>query len=35
MKLLTDTLRIQIIKNGQKQESVRGTSDEIDFMPVL
>lgn len=35
MKLLTDALREQLLDNGRQQEPVRGTSDEIDFAPVV
>ena len=35
MKLLTKAHYDQLIKNGQKQEPVRGTEDEIDFVPVV
>lgn len=35
MKLLTETIRRQLIANGRKQDPVRGTEDEIDFRPVV
>jgi len=35
MKLFTQAIHDKLIKNGQKQESVRGTKDEIDFKPVV
>jgi hypothetical protein len=35
MKLLTPELYDQLIANGEAQEPVRGTEDEIDFMPVV
>ena len=35
MKLLTDAQRAQLLTNGQDQELVRGTPDEIDFQPVV
>lgn len=35
MKLLTKPLKDQLIRNGFRQEPVRGTSDEIDFKPVV
>ncbi len=35
MKLLTDTQRAKLLNNGLQQQSVRGTSDEIDFEPVV
>ena len=35
MKLLTKTIRDQMIANGKAQDAVRGTEDEIDFEPVV
>jgi len=35
MKLLTKTIRDQMIANGKAQDAVRGTEDEIDFGPVV
>ena len=35
MKLLTKGLREKLLNNGRKQETVRGTEDEIDFKPVV
>ena len=35
MELLTKELKIRLLENGRKQESVRGTADEIDFWPVV
>ena len=35
MKLLTDTLRAQLLENGRRQDPVRGTADEMDFLPVV
>jgi hypothetical protein len=35
MKLLTSSIRRQLIENGRRQEPVRGTDDEIDFIPVV
>ena len=35
MKLFTIQIRQQLIENGIRQEAVRGTEDEIDFMPVV
>jgi hypothetical protein len=35
MKLLTKAQYDQLIENGRKQDPVRGTDDEIDFMPVV
>lgn len=35
MKLLTETIRRQLIANGRKQDPVRGTEDEIDFWPAV
>lgn len=35
MKLFTKEIHDQLIENGQKQEPVRGTEDEIDFKPVV
>ncbi|MBK1884682.1 DUF2958 domain-containing protein [Luteolibacter pohnpeiensis] len=35
MKLLTMTLRNQLVANGLRQEPVRGTEHEIDFQPVV
>ena len=35
MKLLTDTLRAQLLENGRRQDPLRGTTDELDFVPVV
>ena len=35
MKILTQELREQLIKNGREQASVKGTSAERDFWPVV
>lgn len=35
MNLITSSQREHLIGNAQQQEPVRGTSDEIDFMPVV
>ncbi len=35
MKLLTNTLRAQLLENGCRQEPLRGTVDELDFVPVV
>lgn len=35
MKLLTETIRRQLLENGRRQDPVRGTEDEIDFRPVV
>lgn len=35
MKLFTQDIQNTLLKNGQKQEAVRGTPDEIDFKPVV
>jgi Protein of unknown function (DUF2958) len=35
MKLLTKSIREQLLANGRRQEPVRGTPDEIDFRPVV
>jgi hypothetical protein len=35
MKLLTETIRRQLLENGRRQDTVRGTEDEIDFRPVV
>lgn len=35
MKLLTTEIQTRLLENGLKQESVRGTADEIDFWPVV
>lgn len=35
MKLLTNTLRTQLLENGRRQHPVRGTTDEMDFVPVV
>jgi DUF2958 family protein len=35
MQLLTQALREQLLANGRAQEPVRGTDDEIDFLPVV
>jgi hypothetical protein len=35
MKLLTQSIREQLLANGRRQEPVRGTEDEIDFRPAV
>ncbi len=35
MKLLTKALRARLLENGRRQAAVKGTSDEIDFPPVV
>ncbi len=35
MELLTQDIREQLLNNGQAQEKVRGTEDEIDFHPIV
>ena len=35
MKLLTNTLRAQLLENGRRQQPVRGTADEMDFVPIV
>jgi len=35
MKLFTKSIYSKLVANGQKQEVVRGTPDEIDFYPVV
>ena len=35
MELLTDELKEQLLANGRQQAPVRGTDDEIDFLPVV
>ncbi len=35
MKLLTKPLRAQLLENGSLQEPLRGTADELDFLPVV
>lgn len=35
MKLLTKEIHDKLMANGKKQEPVRGTEEEIDFMPVV
>lgn len=35
MKLLTESQRAKLIENGRRQAEVKGTSDEIDFEPVV
>jgi hypothetical protein len=35
MMLLTKALREQLLENGRRQAAVKGTSDEIDFPPVV
>lgn len=35
MKLLTKALHEQLLKNGRRQAAVKGTSKEIDFVPVV
>jgi hypothetical protein len=35
MELLTAEIEAQLLENGRKQQPVRGTSDEIDFPPVV
>ncbi len=35
MKLLTKPLRAELLENGCRQAPLRGTVDEIDFVPVV
>ena len=35
MQLLTQAAREQLLDNGRQQEPVRGTLEEIDFVPVV
>ena len=35
MKLLTQAQRQQLLDNGRRQATVKGTPDEIDFPPVV
>ena len=35
MKLLTPDIQARLLENGRKQAPVRGTKDEIDFLPVV
>ena len=35
MKLLTVAQRAQLLDNGRRQAAVKGTKDEIDFVPVV
>ncbi|MER9414032.1 DUF2958 domain-containing protein [Mesorhizobium sp. M0589] len=35
MQLLTQDLRDQLLANGRQQQPLRGTPDEIDFVPVV
>lgn len=35
MKLLTKDIHDKLLENGKKQETVRGTDEEIDFKPVV
>ncbi len=35
MKLLTDTQRAQLLENGRRQDPLRGTVDEMDFVPIV
>ena len=35
MELLTLEIKARLLDNGRKQDPVRGTDDEIDFMPVV
>ena len=35
MKLLTNTLRAQLLENGCRQDPLRGTADEMDFVPIV
>ena len=35
MKILTQDIRKRLLANGAKQDPVRGTPDEIDFLPVV
>lgn len=35
MKLLTKTIRDRLLANGEAQDPVRGTEDEIDFKPLV
>ena len=35
MKLLTSAQRAKLLDNGRRQAAVKGTPDEIDFLPVV
>ncbi len=35
MRILTQDLRAKLLANGRQQQPVRGTEDEIDFVPVV
>ena len=35
MKLLTEAQRARLLDNGRRQAAVKGTPDEIDFVPVV
>lgn len=35
MQLLTKDLRERLLANGRRQQPLRGTKEEIDFMPVV
>jgi hypothetical protein len=35
MKLLTETQRATLLANGRRQQPLRGTEQEIDFLPVV
>ncbi len=35
MKLLTKPLRAQLLENGRRQGPLRGTTDELDFVPIV
>jgi len=35
MELFTSELKARLLENGRKQETVRGTHNEIDFWPVV
>lgn len=35
MQLLTQDLREKLLANGRRQQPLRGTEDEIDFVPVV
>ncbi|MCB1536269.1 MAG: DUF2958 domain-containing protein [Rhodoblastus sp.] len=35
MKLLTHAQRATLLRNGRRQAAVKGTTDEIDFWPVV
>ena len=35
MQLLTKEIKEQLLQNGKRQDEVRGTDEEIDFVPVV